>query len=273
MNRYDHLLPIACEAVDIAREIFLTSAPGIITAKGDRDMASEVDFAIERRLAAFLRETTPDIAFLGEEDGKQGEPSELTWALDPVDGTVNFIHGSPLCGISLALMCGRDPVLGVVDLPFLDLRYTATRNGGAHCGTRRLAVSSTATLTEAVVAMGDYAVGPGSAAKNRTRLAVTGRLANGVQRIRMHGSAAIDLVWLAEGRVDGVVMLSNNPWDTAAGVVIASEAGAKVADRDGSPHTAESSATIAANEELCARLLQLVNGDAADRAEWPARVI
>ncbi|MEU8074098.1 inositol monophosphatase family protein [Catellatospora citrea] len=262
MNDYRRLLPIACEAVDIAREIFLTRIPGTITAKGDRDMASEVDFAIEQKLAAFLRARTPEIDFLGEEGGRQGGTSDLTWLLDPVDGTVNFIHGSPLCGISLALMCGREPVLGVVDLPFLDLRYTATKNGGARCGDRKLAVSSTARLAEAVVAIGDYAVGPGSAAKNRTRLAVTGRLASAAQRIRMHGSAAIDLVWLAEGRVDGVVIMSNLPWDMAAGVVIAREAGAMVVDRDGSQHNADSSATIAGNDKLCPQLVRLVDDNA-----------
>jgi myo-inositol-1(or 4)-monophosphatase len=258
VSRYDDLLPTACAAIDIARELFLTGSPGVITAKGDRDMASEVDYAIEREVAAFLRETTPGIDFLGEEDGRQGDSGELTWTLDPVDGTVNFIHGSPLCGISLALMKGTNPVLGVVDLPFLGLRYTATKGSGARCGDRELAVSSTATLPEAVVAIGDYAVGADAQAKNKLRLAVTGHLASAAQRIRMHGSAAIDLVWLAEGRVDGVVILSNQLWDMDAGVVIAREAGATVLDHDGSAHTSESSATIAANEELCAGLVRLV---------------
>ncbi|MEV0455416.1 inositol monophosphatase family protein [Catellatospora methionotrophica] len=262
---YDELLPIACAAVDIARALFLSRAPGRITAKGDRDMASEVDFAIERELAAFLRERTPEIDFLGEEGGKQGESGGLTWILDPIDGTVNFIHGSPLCGISLALMNGRDPVLGVVDLPFLGLRYTATAGGGARCGDRELIVRSAAALPDAVVAVGDYAVGAGAEAKNRVRLAVTGHLASRVQRIRMHGSAAIDLVWLAEGRVDGVVIMSNQPWDMAAGVVIAREAGAKVVDHDGSRHDSESAATIAANEALCADLLQLVTAAMSGR--------
>ncbi len=85
-----------------------------------------------------------------------------------------------------------------------------------------------------------------------------------MQCIRMHGSAAIDLVWLAEGRVDAVVMLANKPWDTAAGVVIAREAGSLVVDRDGSPHTLDSSATIAANVSLMPHLLALVSGSSRD---------
>jgi len=258
VTSYPDLLATACRAMDIAREMFLTHSPGQLTAKGDRDMASEVDYAIERRLAAYLRTATPDIGFLGEEDGNRGEPTELTWALDPVDGTVNFIHGSPLCGISLALIQDRSPVVGVVDLPHLNLRYTASLGAGAYCGDKRLAVSTAATLAEAVVAIGDYAVGPDAAEKNRVRLAITQRLAASAQRVRMHGSAAIDLVWLAEGRIDGVIMMSNNPWDTAAGVIIAREAGAYVADRDGTAHTRESRATIAANPTLLPALIEIV---------------
>lgn len=259
MTAYAELLAIASEAVDVARDIFLTHAPGHLTSKGDRDMASEVDYAIERKLAAFLKEKTPHIGFLGEEDGKRGIPSELTWTLDPIDGTVNFIHGSPLCGISLALLRDKTPILGVVDLPCFGMRYTATENGGAYNGERRLSVSAVTVLPESVVAVGDYAVGACADQKNTIRLGVTSRLASTVQRVRMHGSAAIDLVWLAEGRVDAVIIMSNQPWDTAAGVIIAREAGAEVVDQDGSPHTSESSATIAANPRLLPAALKLVS--------------
>jgi myo-inositol-1(or 4)-monophosphatase len=86
-----------------------TLKPGVLTGKGDRDMASEVDFAIERKLRAFLAARTPEIGFLGEEEGTTGNGDELTWSLDPVDGTVNFVHGSPLCAISLGLACSARP--------------------------------------------------------------------------------------------------------------------------------------------------------------------
>jgi len=109
---------------------------------------------------------------------------------------------------------------------------------------------------DAVVALGDYAVGIGSAEKNRTRFALTQRLATKVQRIRMHGSAAIDLTWFAAGQVDALVMLANKPWDTAAGAMIT--------DRDGSPHSFASSATIAANPSLLPVILDLAVGDHAD---------
>ena len=242
-----------------------TMQPGLLTAKGDRDMASEVDYAIEDRLRAFLAEHTPEIGFLGEENGLSGAAGGLMWALDPVDGTVNFVHGSPLCAVSLGLITENRSVLGLIDLPFLGSRYSAAEGNGAHADGQLITVSATRQAGDAVVALGDYAVGIGSAEKNRTRFALAQRLATNVQRIRMHGSAAIDLAWLAAGRVDAVVMLANKPWDTAAGVVIAREAGATVADRDGAPHSFASSATIAANPSLLPAILDLAGGDHTDR--------
>ncbi|GLW32075.1 inositol monophosphatase family protein [Actinoplanes regularis] len=260
MTDYTDLLPIAHQAVDLAQGIMRTMQPGVLTAKGDRDMASEVDYAIEERVRAFLAENTPEIGFLGEENGTSGATDGLMWALDPVDGTVNFVHGSPLCAVSLGLITENRSVLGVIDLPFLGGRYSAAEGSGAHANGEPILASGTDRIGDAVVAFGDYAVGAGAETKNRTRFALTQRLGTEVQRIRMHGSAAIDLAWLAAGHVDAVVMLSNKPWDTAAGVVIAREAGALVVDYDGSPHTFESEATIAANTGLLAGILGLVGG-------------
>ncbi|GIF06253.1 inositol monophosphatase family protein [Actinoplanes siamensis] len=259
MTDYAGLLPIAHQAVDLARDIMRTMQPGALTAKGDRDMASEVDYAIEEQVRAFLAEQTPDIGFLGEENGTTGTSDGLMWALDPVDGTVNFVHGSPLCAISLGLIADNQAVLGVIDLPFLGSRYSAAEGSGAEANGKPIKATTTRAVGEAVVAIGDYAVGEDSEEKNLDRFALTQRLATTMQRVRMHGSAAIDLAWLAEGRVDAVVMLANKPWDTAAGVIIAREAGAVVADRDGSPHSIGSTATIATNGGLLPSLLDLVS--------------
>ncbi|GIE32099.1 inositol monophosphatase [Actinoplanes italicus] len=266
MTDYTDLLPIAHQAVDLAQGIMRTMQPGALTAKGDRDMASEVDLAIEEQVRALLANLTPDIGFLGEENGTSGVTDGLMWALDPVDGTVNFVHGSPLCAISLGLIAENRSVLGVIDLPFLTSRYSAAEGAGAQANGEPISISRTDRIGEAVVALGDYAVGVGSEAKNQIRFALTERLGSDVQRIRMHGSAAIDLAWLAAGHVDAVVMLANKPWDTAAGVVIAREAGALVVDHDGSPHTFESRATLAASAGLMPAILALVgeeslNGD------------
>jgi myo-inositol-1(or 4)-monophosphatase len=259
----DALLPTAMEAVSIASEIMRTSGPGALTPKGDRDIVSEVDLAIERRLREHLHSKTPEIGFLGEEDGPIGS-GEFIWALDPVDGTINFVRGLPLCAVSLALLYRGRPVVAVIDLPFLGTRYHATDGGGAFTGPRRLRVAESRSIGEAVVAFGDFAVGASSLERNRLRLDVADQLANRALRVRMLGSAAIDLAWLAEGRIDASITLLNLPWDMAAGVLLAREAGAAVVDEEGAPHVRESRATLAASPSLIDEVVSIVR-DATDR--------
>jgi myo-inositol-1(or 4)-monophosphatase len=256
------LARIATEAVNIAGEMLRTRDPGDVIMKGDRDPATEVDYAIEHAVRDFLLAEIPDIPFLGEEDGQVGSSeSGLVWALDPIDGTVNFIHGIPLCGVSLGLIDGSQPAVGIVDLPFLNMRYRAVRGAGAFRGERRLEVARIASIDHAVVCLGDYAVGEDSEVKNAQRFSITRSLVAKVERVRMLGSAATDLAWMAEGTVTASVMLSNKPWDTMAGVLIAREAGAVVTDIDGAPHTTSSDSTIAAPPQLIEKLLRVVNLD------------
>ncbi|GII87683.1 inositol monophosphatase [Sphaerisporangium siamense] len=202
------LLPIALHAVAVARELIRTTLPGILTAKGESDMATEVDYVVERAVRDHLARHTP--------------------------------------------------ILGVIDLPFLGSRYAATEGGGATVNGQPIKASDTTTLNAALVSIGDYSIGTHAEQRNRQRHAITRRLAARVQRIRMFGSAAIDLVWVAEGKIDACVMLANKPWDTAAGVIIAKEAGAHVTDIDGTPHTTRSRATIAAAPGILAGILALV---------------
>lgn len=264
------LLEVAHEAVGLAAELIRTRAPGALTAKGERDMASELDFEVERSVRELLAVRTPEIGFLGEEYGALRGDSGLVWVLDPIDGTVNFVHGIPLVAVSLGLARGNRAVLGVIDTPFLGTRYHAVDGhgafrcpsssglpGGRPAGTP-IRASGVQRLAEAVTAVGDYAVGSGAEQANRWRLAVTAALVPRVQRIRMLGTAAIDLVWLAEGRLDALAMFSNRPWDTCAGVVIAREAGAVVVDRHGDEHSLDSGETIAGSAALVSRLLPLI---------------
>jgi len=252
------LLPIAFDAMDIATELVRTRPPGALTSKGDRDMVSELDLAVERSVRGFLREKTPEIGFLGEEEGATSETKEPLWTLDPVDGTANLVHGVPLCAVSLGLIHQRRPVLGVIDLPFLGRRYSAVEHQGAYVGGRRLRVSQTSSLRDAIVSIGDYAVGSDAARRNRLRLAVTEQLATRALRVRMLGSAAIDLAWLAEGWLGASITLLNNPWDMTAGVILAREAGAQVVDRDGSQYTFDSAATIAVVPHLLSEVIDLI---------------
>src|SRR5262249_7364864 len=130
---------------------------------------------------------------------------------------VNFVRNVPLCAVSLALTERGRPVLGVIELPFLGTRYHAMESGGAYANGQQLRVRSARPLNEAVVALGDFAVGATSEAKNRLRVEVARQLADRALRVRMVGCAAIDLAWVAEGKFDASISLSNKPWDMAAG--------------------------------------------------------
>jgi myo-inositol-1(or 4)-monophosphatase len=253
------LLAVALAAADVAGGLIRDREPTVITEKSDRDLVSDVDVRVERSVRRLLHEATPGIAFLGEEEGASGDSgAEWRWVFDPVDGTSNFARGSPLCATSLALVREDQPVLGVIDLPFLTERYHAVEGGGAWNGARRLAVSGTASLRDAIVAIGDYSTGSGSERRNEAELAMTASLVPRVQRIRMLGTAAVDLAWVAAGKLDVSITLHHQPWDTAAGVIIAREAGAALVGADGSSHTVHSPGTIAASPELMQQVLPLI---------------
>ena len=153
-------------------------------------------------------------------------------------------------------------------------RFHAAVGAGAWSGDRRLAAAAAAQLRDAIVAIGDYATGPGADRKNETQLAATVSLTPRVHRIRMLGTAALDLAWVAAGRLDASITFNNYPWDMAAGIVIAREAGAAVTDADGTPHTLTSAATIAAAPALIPQLVPLIqtvtNSGAASGADRPA---
>jgi myo-inositol-1(or 4)-monophosphatase len=250
VTQLDRYMTIAAEAVDLATDILRRQGPGAVKAKGDRDMVSDVDVQIERAIRGYLLERTPEVGFLGEEEGNAAGDGELQWVLDPIDGTANFVKGLPLYAISLALLDHQEPVLGIIELPAEQCRYSAAIGRGAYCGDTPIRVRPTSRLEEAIVTIGNYAVGEQAKVRNRTRLAVTTRLAERAQRVRMFGSAAIDLAWLAHGRTDAAIIFGNKPWDTSAGVILVREAGGRVVDTDGTRHTTRSASTIAASAEL-----------------------
>ena len=253
-----HYLAIARRAVAEAAELVRTHTPGKLTEKGDRDPVSEVDLAVERFVRDFLHNKTPDVEFLGEEEGGQPDGRGLLWMLDPIDGTVNFLHGFPLCAVSLSLVAADTVVAAVIHLPFAGTQYTALLGQGAFADDKRLQASQTSTLADALISIDQYTFGEDAERKNHWRLGLTERLAYDAQRVRMLGSSAIDLAWTAEGRLDACIQLGNKPWDTSAGVLIAREAGARVLDDDGSEHSQQSHSTIAVTPALEAELMAVV---------------
>lgn len=251
------LLEVAHQAVDLAERYLLSAQVGLVTAKGDRDMVSEADIAVERLVREFLADRTPDIGFHGEEAGVV-RAGDRQWVLDPIDGTANVVHGLPLAGIALALRHGDRAMVGVIGLPWLGQRYSAAERLGATCNGGPISAASTTALADAMVAVGDYGTGTDAAARNRADHALHRLLAARVQRVRMFGSAALDLVWVAAGKLDASVTLGNRAWDMAAGAVIAREAGAVLVDHEGVPHDFTSTTTIAVAPGLCEEVTALV---------------
>ena len=178
--------------------------------------------------------------------------------LDPIDGTINFAKDSPLCTISLSLVLAGQPVLGIVDAPLLGERFVAREAGGAYLNRTTISVAEVTSLHEAMVGLADFKVGVGCEEENRVHLAVLARLAHESLRVRMHGSAALDLAWLAAGRLSATVMLSNLPWDVSAGLLLVREAGGLVYDYDGSTHDSRSRYTIASVRSLAEPICRIV---------------
>ena len=251
---------IAEQAVGLGYDIVKNTTPAEIRHKSDRDVVTDVDLTVQDEVRSFLKRMTPDIGFLGEEEASTValDGDQDVWTLDPVDGTSNFAHGIPLCAVSLALVRRGEPVVAAIVAPFLDLRYVAARGRGAFGNGVQLQASKATKLAEAIVSIGDYAVGDQAMLKNERRIHLTTLLAERVERIRMFGSAALDLAWVAEGRTDATIILANKPWDTAAGVLLVREAGALVVDATGAKHGFTSAETIAASFGVIDAILPLV---------------
>jgi myo-inositol-1(or 4)-monophosphatase len=256
------LLVVAHDAMDKAVNLLLRSQAGDIQTKGDRDLVTEVEVAIEHLVRDHLAEHTPDVGFLGEETGAAGDPS-FYWVFDPVDGTANFVHGVPMCAVALGLVHDGQPILGVIDTPFLSHRYWATKGSGAFRDGDPIAVSRSTALEKSMIALSDYGAGEGGIARTRASAELDRALSQRAQRVRRIGSSAVELAWVADGTLDASLTLGNRSWDTAAGAIIAREAGALVVDADGSQHSTSSRCAIAITpgvRDVLLPLLRIVRG-------------
>lgn len=197
--------------------------------KGTIDLVTEVDEQIEAILIENIREKFPTHRIMAEESGEAGE-GEHVWYLDPIDGTTNFAHNIPHFSISIAYTIGGEVQLGVVYDPMRDEMFSAERGVGAWLNDKPIAVSNTAVLERSVLVTGfpyDRFTNP------RNNLAQFAHFALKVRGMRRLGSAALDLCYVAAGRVDGYWELSLQPYDLAAGWLIAAEAGALVTKTNG----------------------------------------
>ena len=204
-----------------------------VTMKGVSDYVTQVDYQVQEFLKERLREEWPDFQFMGEEkDNSDIDFDGTFWILDPVDGTTNLIHSFRHSAISLALAEGGQAVFGVVYNPYTEECFTARRGGGALRNGVPIHVSDVSRLEDSLLSTGTV---PGRRELADAAFRQMRALYDRCQDVRRTGCASLDLCWVACGRLDGYVELSLQPWDYAAGMRIAAEAGGKVTAPDGSP--------------------------------------
>jgi len=205
-----------------------------IVEKQQLDFVSEVDKLAEAEIIKELRRAYPDHAILAEESGATGK-GPLTWVIDPLDGTHNYLRGIPHFSVSIALLEKGVPIHAVVFDPLRDELYTASKGDGAYINDRRMRVSRRENLGGAMIATGF----PFRQREHLTaQLDMTRAILGQAEDIRRSGSAALDLAYVAAGRYDGYFEIGLKPWDMAAGVLLVHEAGGRYCDfagRDGIP--------------------------------------
>ena len=223
-----------------------------VTTKAANDYVSEVDRAAEDAIVRVLQEAYPSHAILAEESGASGK-SEFQWIIDPLDGTTNFLHGFPQYAVSIALTQKGVLSQAVIYDPVHNDLFTASRGRGAYLNDKRLRISKRINLQKSLIGTGfpfrefsqidDY-------------LAMFRDLTQKTAGLRRAGSAALDLAYVAAGRLDGFWEFGLSPWDMAAGSLLIIEAGGLVGDLEGNGGHLESGNIVAGNPKIFSQLVQ-----------------
>jgi myo-inositol-1(or 4)-monophosphatase len=196
------------------------------------DLVTEADLAAERAVLAVLARDTPSLGVLAEESGRRSTGSALEWCVDPLDGTTNYAHSYPCYATSVGLTWQGLPLLGAIEVPALQEHYWAAPGLGAWCNEQRLAVSNAQQLGSALLVTG-FAYDRQT--QRDTNYAEFCWFTHRTQGVRRDGAAAVDLAFVAAGRLDGYWERGLSPWDLAAGVVLVEQAGGVVSRYDGGP--------------------------------------
>ncbi|MEZ5180406.1 MAG: inositol monophosphatase family protein [Acidimicrobiales bacterium] len=223
--------PLAREVGDRLRTSLAGAGPAITSKSTPTDLVTELDVWAERHLVARLLAERPDDGVIGEEGADRAGTSGVTWCIDPIDGTVNFVHGLPGFNVSVAALVDGRAVAGVVVSPLTGDTFTAVRGGGAHVDGTPIRCAAPASVARAVVGTG-FGYDP---VRRTAQAEVVARVIGRIADVRRLGAAATDLCLVAAGRLDAYWEVGLNPWDHAAGALIAEEAGARVGDLAGGP--------------------------------------
>jgi myo-inositol-1(or 4)-monophosphatase len=247
MNNDDYLKIAVSAAKESAVTFkkFFGRAGKVSTKNGDpNNFFTEIDLAIERQITKKILKHFPAHKIIGEETAKDAVgKNDLVWIIDPIDGTTNYIHGAPTCCISIALWNQKEPLVGVVYSPTMDMLLTAAKGKGASLNGKKIKVSSQANFK---LSYGGYGWGrnPERAAKEFPMLL------KAVGKVRTWGSSAIEISLVAIGVYDFHFQGEINIWDFAAAVLFVKEAGGRISDIDGKPIGLSTTSIIASNGPL-----------------------
>lgn len=253
---------LTSQVADVARNagVFIMAerehfTAGRVEVKGRNDFVSYVDKGAERIIVDGLRQLLPEAGFIAEEGTEARTEARYRWVVDPLDGTTNFIHGMPFFAVSIALIDGDDPVVGVVYELNRDEMFTAWKDGGAWLNGKRIHVSETPDVASSLIGTGfpyyDYERLDGY-------LGLFRHLMQFSRGIRRPGSAATDLAYVACGRFDSFYEYGLSPWDVAAGILLVTEAGGTVTDFSGGRDFLFGREIVSANALTHGELLELV---------------
>lgn len=252
-------LEVAVAAAEAAGEV-LHSGFGreqTVRYKGEVDLVTEVDERAEAVIGEVLREAFPAYGMLAEEGGRRQGEGDSRWIVDPLDGTTNYAHGLPIFAVSIALERAGEVVLGVVHDPMRGETYLAERGGGATLDGEPIRVSDTDEPIRALLVTGF----PYDRADMRAAVGLFGRLTELTQGVRRLGAAALDLCYVAAGRLDAYYEKGLHAWDVAAGSLIIKEAGGRITDYRGRELDLEGREVVASNGLLHPVLLDAIGAN------------
>lgn len=225
-----------------------------ITRKGEVDLVTQVDLTLEKMIAEAIHGRFPDHSVFGEEGWKEGEAREAdhAWLFDPLDGTTNYVHGYPMFCVSIALTQRGDVLLGAIYDPLRDELFYAAKGEGATLNGRRVVVSDTDRLISSLLSTGfPYQ----RATLPDNNMALLSKVIDRIQGVRRSGSVALDLAYVAAGRLDGHWELHVKPWDTAAGGLLVREAGGRITGMEGEAWNPFEGRIVATNGKIHDRLV------------------
>jgi myo-inositol-1(or 4)-monophosphatase len=232
-----------------------------ITKKGEVDLVTDVDLALEEMIGEAITGHFPEHTVLGEErwDEKSARQADYVWLIDPLDGTTNYVHGHPIFCVSVALVHGGEGLLGCVYDPLRDELFYATKGGGATLNGVSISVSDTDCLISSLLSTGFPYKRASIDDSNVVRL---GMVMNRIQGVRRSGSLALDLAYVAAGRMDGHWESHVEPWDIAAGGLMVKEAGGRISGLSRAAWSPFDSDIVATNGKIHEELIAALQPDA-----------